>query len=143
MFHRRLRLGPDSLHVLRIEVACLHEFHAFVDVLPEQGSRLGAIRLRQKVRSLPGRADGNRFVAHERPFVAMTLRDDAKCEGQHKGRQPQDGAGDGGDRRFLFILRPPVHGMPQPVPDCDRNHHDDDRAGEDSPNGYGIEAHER
>ena len=74
-------------------------------------------------------------------LVGMALRDDSERERQHERRQPQDGAGDGGDRRFLFILRPPAHGMPQPIPGFDGDHHDEDRAAKTAQIGRASKLH--
>jgi hypothetical protein len=117
------------------------KFHARVDVLPQQGSGLSAISFRKKIRSLPRGADGDGILAHQPPFGVIAFRDDSERERQHERRQPEDGAGNRGDRRFLFILRPPVLGMPQAIPRFDGDHHDDDRAGEECPDGDGIDGH--
>ncbi len=69
------------------------------------------------------------------------VRDNSERERQHEGRQPKDGAGDGGDGRLLFILRPLVHGLPEAIPYFDGNHQYDNRCDENSPNGYGIGTH--
>ena len=68
------------------------------------------------------------------------LRDDSKRESQHERREPEDRAGDRRDRRLLFILGPPVRGLSQPIPYFDGRHHDDDRRGENDPDGDGIDA---
>jgi hypothetical protein len=136
-----LRLGQDALHARRFEGALLREGHAHINILPQQDFRLGAVRFRQKVRTLPGGANGDGVLAHQRLFVVMALRDDAKRERQHERRQPQDGAGDGGDRRFLFLLRPPVHDTPQQIPGFDGYHDNDERPGEHRPQRYGINVH--
>ena len=63
-----VRVRPYAVHALRIEVTRFSEFHAPIDVFPQQISGLSPIRFRQEVRSVPSGADGHGFVAHERPF---------------------------------------------------------------------------
>jgi hypothetical protein len=100
--------GQSAGHATLFQAAGLHEGDAGIDVLPQPGGGLPAVGFWQKVRSVPGGADGDRFLAHQGSLSRMAIRNHPKCKRQHEGRQAQDRAGHRADRRLFLVLRPPV-----------------------------------